>query len=284
MTYSAQDQLTTPAKERSELWRTGLGIFALAVGSMALTALWIMVVPLLNLSGQPGATPVGMLWLLGSFLCPMATLWVVVRLLHKRGMMSLLGDPALARRQFLKVLPIPVAALGLTLILPAPEGFDLVANLDLPTWLIFLLPGLALLVVQVSAEEFVFRGYLQSQLAARFSSPLFWMVVPSVVFGLLHLSPSAGDNRWIIVAVTVMFGLVLADLTARAGTLGPAIVLHLVNNFGALILVGAAGEMQGLLLYVMPIDMGDPIIRPILAFEAALILVVWLGARVALRR
>ena len=50
-----------------------------------------------------------------------------------------------------------------------------------------LLPlGIAGLFCQVFAEEVAFRGYLQTQLAARFTSPVIWMSLPALGFGLLQ--------------------------------------------------------------------------------------------------
>jgi membrane protease YdiL (CAAX protease family) len=288
MNYEAQDILTERARPRAELWRTGSGIVILVAGTLILTAIWVLAVPLFGLSGRgaagPGGTAPGMIWILGSFLCPLAMLAVVMRGLHGRSLWSLVGPGGLAWQQFLRVLPVAGGVLALALLLPSPAGYEPVVNLPVSSWLVWLVPALALLVVQVGTEELVFRGYLQSQLAARVRSPLVWLVLPSVVFAVLHLDPAAGANRWLVVAITGLFALSVADLTARAGTLGPAMAMHLVNNFGSLMLVGAQGPMQGLALYVMPLDMADTVLRPVLLVEALLITIAWLGARLALRR
>ena len=75
-----------------------------------------------------------------------------------------------------------------------------------------------------------------------------------------------------------------ADLTARCGTLGPALAMHLVNNIGSLLLIGTLGDMQGLALYVVPTGLSDPNLMPFLVLDAMLILIAWLGARIVLRR
>lgn len=276
--------LAGPARERSEIWRTAVGVLALAVGSVILTAVWLSVVPALaDTPFVDGTTPTGMLWILSSFLCPLATLALVMRLLHKRHLLSLGGLRWTAISQFTRVMAAQLAVLALALLLPSPGGQEPVANLSMNVWLTWLVPAICLLVVQVSVEELMFRGYLQSQLAARFSSPLIWLVMPAVLFAVLHLDPTAGDNRWPVVAVTLLFALAAGDLTARSGTLGPALAIHLVNNFGALMLVGAKGPMQGLSLYVLPVDMADPSLMPAFIAEALLILISWLAARIVLK-
>lgn len=284
MTYDAQDILTERARPRAEAWRTAVGIALLATGTLALTALWVAVVPFFGIRGiEPGTTPAGMIWILSSFLCPMLTLWLVMQLLHHRSLLSLVGPLGPAVYQFGRVLMVQAAVLTLALILPSPQGMEPVAHLAFSRWLVWLGPAVVLLMVQIGAEELIFRGYLQSQLAARVRSPIVWLGLPAVLFALLHVDPSAGDNKWGVVGVTLLFALAAGDLTARTGTLGPALAMHLSNNFGALMLVGAKGPMQGLALYLMPVDMADPSLAPMLALEALLILVSWLGARIVLR-
>lgn len=285
MTYDAQKILSEQARPRVEIWRTLVGLAILATGTLALTTVWLFFVPVTQGRGTGiGGTPEGMLWLLSTFLCPLAVLGIVMHLLHRRRLFSLVGPRDRFRRQFFRVLIVQLAVLGLALIMPSPAGQAPVPNLSVAVWVQWLVPALALLVVQVGIEELVFRGYLQSQLAARVRSPLIWLVAPAVVFAVLHLDPMAGANRWQVVGITFLFALVAGDLTARSGTLGPAFAIHLVNNIGALVIVAAKGPMQGLALYVLPVDLSDPSLGLTFLAEAILILISWLGARLVLRR
>src|SRR5690606_23395048 len=122
-------------------------------------------------------------------------------------------------------------------------------------WLLLLPLSLTAVLVQTSAEEILFRGYIQQQLAARFASPLIWMVAPAVIFGLLHYRPDAGANGGLIMLWAAGFALAAADLTARAGTLGPAIALHFMSNTSALLILSAEGTLSGLALFRLQIDM-----------------------------
>jgi membrane protease YdiL (CAAX protease family) len=141
-------------------------------------------------------------------------------------------------------------------------------------------------MVQVASEEILFRGYIQQALAARFSSPLFWMLIPAVLFGFGHYLPGqAGGNAWMIALWATIFGVLMADLTARAGTLGPAIALHLVNNVTAILIVSVPDSLSGLSLATTPYSLseaGD--MRGWLLIDFALMFVSWLAARVAIRR
>ncbi|MFC6636344.1 CPBP family intramembrane glutamic endopeptidase [Sulfitobacter sediminilitoris] len=141
-------------------------------------------------------------------------------------------------------------------------------------------------LVQVSAEEIVFRGYVQQQLAARFKSPMIWMVLPSVLFALGHYLPdTAGENALIIAIWAGVFGILMADLTARSGSLGPAIAVHFWNNVSAMLIVSLPDELSGLALYLSPFSMEDTeALQAWLPVDFAMMFVLWLAARVAIRR
>lgn len=289
MHYEPQKTLTRPAQERAELWRTGVGLLAIAVLSLIVATIWIITqTALADRLGveffHPGASPFGLVWTLSTFLCPTIALMIVLRVLHRRGILSLIGPLDLAREQFVKVFLVQAGVIALALILPTPGGASVTANLSLGVWLSWLPLALAMLAIQIGVEELIFRGYLQSQLAARLRHPAFWIGLPAVLFAVLHLDPSAGGNRWLVVGVTFAFALAAGDITARAGTLGPALAMHFVNNFASLMLVGAAEQMQGMALYIIPVDMSDPSLWSSFLLEGLLILISWLGARIVLRR
>ena len=159
-----------------------------------------------------------------SALLVIATLWglalgamVATPLLHRRSAWTLFGPwPPLRRHFLLAALVTGALILASALI---PYGFEATPNTDLALWLSFLPLSLVIILGQTGAEELFFRGYLQQQLAARFASPLVWMLLPSALFGMAHFDPSNGPLvSWLIVAATGLFGLLAADLTARTGT------------------------------------------------------------------
>ena len=159
-------------------------------------------------------------------------------------------------------------------------------NLAFGTWLLLLPLSLLAVLVQVSAEEIVFRGYVQQQLAARFKSPLIWMVLPSILFAAGHYLPEmTGDNALLIAIWAGVFGILMADLTARSGSLGPAIAVHFWNNASAMLIVSLPDELSGLALYHTPFTMSDTAtMRGWLWVDLCMILVLWLAARLAIRR
>jgi len=232
------------------------------------------------------ATPGTMFFTLSSFILMIATLWLVLKLIHQRSLLGLFGRGRNFRRQFGRVCIYLLGLQILLFMLPATDDVPLSAALDIHKWVLFLPFALSALLLQVTAEELVFRGYIQSQLAARFSHPLIWIGLPSFLFGILHYDPViAGGNAWVIVVILGLFAASAADLTARSGTLGPAISLHLFNNISALLIAAPAGNYSGLALYTYPLSsISDSNSGMVFALNFMIVLISWLVARLALRR
>jgi membrane protease YdiL (CAAX protease family) len=231
------------------------------------------------------STPAGVLINLLTFGLLIVALAVVVRVVHRRDLGTLIGPVPLAVRQFGRALAAMVLLYGAVALIPMPDGVAPTGNLAIGTWALFLLPALFALFLQVFAEDLIFRGYLQSQLAARFASPIIWLVVPSVAFALLHFdATSYGGNVWVVVVWAATFGIVAGDLTARFGTLGPATALHFINNFSAILIAAPDGMFDGLALYSYPFAIDDT--RAITAMMPVDLLVLfcgWLAIRLSLR-
>ena len=235
---------------------------------------------------ETASNPQGVLINLFVFGLLIVALGLTLRIVHRRGLSSIIGPRALALRQFTRAMGVMLLLYGALLFLPMPEGLEPVANLPASQWLMLLPLALTGLFLQVFAEELVFRGYLQSQLAARFASPLVWMVLPSVSFAMLHYDPiSFGANAWVVVAWAAAFGLAAADLTARSGTLGPATALHFINNFSAIMIAAPRGQFDGLALYAYPftVDNADAL-WAMMPLDLLILVCGWLAIRLSLRR
>ncbi|MEM8728638.1 MAG: CPBP family intramembrane glutamic endopeptidase [Pseudomonadota bacterium] len=294
--WAAHQAFVQPARLRPEVWRVVLGVFLIiAVGTALNTTLGIVLSTMApdfwhtDVTGPegPGHSPGALLLLLltfGFFTCGAVA---AAGLVHRRGWLSLIGPLRPAMAQF-RAVALTVIALGavIALLPPYSTGLNLEPNLAFGTWVALLPLSLVALMVQVSAEEILFRGYLQQQLAARFASPWIWIGVPSLLFAAGHYVPSeTGENALWIAVWAALFGALMADLTARAGTLGPAIAVHFVNNMVALLLVSVSDSMGGLALFISPTAASDPaLVRAWLPVDFAMMLVSWLAARLALRR
>ena len=180
---------------------------------------------------------------------------LAARHLHGRAPRDLLGrlDP----EAFRVGVGAAVLAGGLPILLWGwPPGAE--ASLPPAAWALWLLPALLALGVQTGAEEVFFRGYLQTQLAARFDAPWVWMALPSAYFALLHVDTARlletgalPPEQWEYLLWAFAFGLFAADLARVTGGLAAPWGWHLgVNVWPALIL--GAPEGGDLALYVLP--------------------------------
>ncbi|KRS13871.1 CAAX protease [Roseovarius atlanticus] len=293
--YRPHEALVAPARRTASLVRLVLGGVMLSVLFLstifAASALLNLVLPGAPLDDTAaalanGGTPYGVLANLYIFGFIILALAITGRAVHDRPLPSFVGDWPRARQHFGRVCLYMVGLhLALSILLPATPDLTPEANLAPSSWLAFLPLALPAILVQTGAEELVFRGYLQSQLAARFANPRIWIIVPAILFGLLHYDPVInGDATWLIVGWATLFGIAAADLTARTGTIGAALGLHFVNNFFAILVAAPAGNFDGLALYTYPFALGDTDALWVWApLDLMLLLVSWLTARLALR-
>lgn len=293
--YRPHEGYIAAARPRAQLWRLVPGAlviiffyltpvvgasvyFALTLGPDLAQAMQARVVA--------GTLPGPMLIVLYSFAGLALGTMAAVRLVHRRGAGSLFGpSPRATVRNFLAVL-LPLAALNLLAAAQALGNSNLKPGLtfiDFLGYLPFALPGI---LIQTGAEELVFRGYLQQQLAARFRTPLIWMGIPSALFAAGHYLPDAfGRNALAIVLWAFLFGCLAADLTARTGNIGAALALHATNNASAMLIIGLDGNLDGLALWTADVDMtASGAFSLLLATDFLMLLSVWLVARIALRR
>lgn len=290
--YEAHQSLVAPARASSSLPRLFVGLTVLVIAVMAFNLALVQLLETLpawerlQFELVTGDTARALLITLFSFALPAASLWVVVRLVHDRSFTSLIGPIGFAVRDFFRVFRVVLVLVAIVLVIPAPVGQQPQMHLGFAVWLPLVVPALLAVFLQVATEELIFRGYLQSQLAARFAHPVVWMVIPSVIFGFLHLNPeSYGENASLIALWAVAFGIVAADLTARSGSLGPAIALHFVNNVVAIMIVAMQHHWDGLALLHMPYGPQDTDhVRAALILEGPILLCFWLAARIAIRR
>lgn len=306
--YPALDGFVAPARDRAQIWRLLVGlivavlIYILIMLAIIAAAVWIAAPPdfladIANWDGvgpNPierevqlllnGQSPTQVLVILSTFGGMLLGAMAAAYWLHGRGFVSLTGPlPKLFRHFGLAVLiTVPFFAVSFFI----PPTLMLEPMTETSVWLTFLPMAIAMIALQTGAEEFLFRGYLQSQLAARFKSPLVWMLLPSVLFGLGHLSPDQfGDSAWVVVGVTTAVGLFAADLTARTGSLGAAWGFHFANNVVAILIVSLEGPLAGLSLWVIPSTAVPPeAMNAALLRDLAVITVIWLAIRQIIRR
>ena len=293
MSYDPYEALIAPARAKASLLRLILGLVITTLLYMLLLSLSWQV--LLSVMGEawfeqtlqvPGpSSPSQMFVMLGSFGFLTAAVSFTVWSLHHHSPLLLIGDFARAKAQFFRTM-IRLFALATVVAVITSNSSTVVQNLPLSQWLGLLPLSLAFLLIQVSAEELVFRGYLQSQLAALGLHRIVWIVIPSAIFGLLHYDPAVmgAAAPWMVLSTT-LFGVIAADLTARSGTLGPAIAFHFVWNFYSIIFCGFSDYLGGLALFSYDFSITDEErLISLVPYDAAFLLLAYLTMRIALRR
>lgn len=118
---------------------------------------------------------------------------------------------------------------GLTFIDPeaGQEILRRFAAHDATSWIILASLGLIVFTIQSGAEEVIFRGYLQPYLAAWMNSRFLALLLATMIFTVLHLGEI---STWGIASVALL-GLTLGVAAMRAGTIAPAVGLHIANNW-----------------------------------------------------
>lgn len=291
--YRPHRAFVAPALAKTQLWRVLLVIVGFEV--VFESTPFIFTAPGADMAfGRTRVTPLDTLLEFAAFAIPCAALLFLIRLLHQRGLRSLTGPRDAVWRDMRRV------AIAVSLAMLVPEIMRVTGDWDyffytrpLAAWLTLIPFALVALLIQVGTEELYFRGYLQQQLAARSQSPLVWMLGPSLFFGLAHFINGTTPLEGLVWAIwAACLGLACADLTARTGNLGAAIGLHLANNGFAILVTGVMDwPASGLALFLYPwqdpltFDAYTPLIAGFELLHAlTALLVMWLAARVALRR
>ena len=290
------DRYVDPARRRPALWRLIVGIILMtaiyAIGAaLVIVAGWAILGATSDVIGfaesvASAGDPASVALLLATFLPMALAAMIVVRWLHKRPAASLFGPRVRVLRDFGKAAGIVALIYGGLTIVGLLFVVDVEPNLSLATWLSWLPILLLGLVIQTGAEELVFRGYLQQQLAARFVSPMIWLVIPAVLFGLVHYDPvTAGANLWYVLAGVTIFGLIAGDLTAKTGSLGAAWGFHFANNAFAMLIVATQGSIDGAALFRTPYTLAEAEgFGGLIIIDALVMILAWWLVRRAVSR
>lgn len=264
---TAFERYVASGGRRTGFWRVLLGIALIGAFWVAGTMAVIFVWGALNVArygpdeardrvgeiaagGDPETVAVMLLTFLGMWL----GVFLAVRLLHAQPFSTLFApDGGVRGSDLLKGLLVSAVFVGATVPVGMAIADPTATTLPAGQWLAFAAALLALVFVQATAEELVFRGYLLQQLALRSRNPLVWAVIPSALFGALHWANApTGEVAAYYVAATFLIGLALAALVRRTGNLWAAIGVHVGFNVFGLTIVGSEGVLSGAQLFLFP--------------------------------
>ena len=285
MSYARFRPMIESASVRPELWRLVAGL----VTVLAITIAWSVGL-FTTVAAVTGGASSG---LFGTADSPLATLvflllivglgigtWGAARLWQRRGLGALIGRGARTLRDFALAALLTWTVAGVAWAVTLPFAVPLAQNMPFDQWLGWLPVALVAILLQTGSEEVLFRGYLQSQLAARFRATWVWLIVPSLMFGALHYLPGESMGPGLIyVASTTLFGVIAADLTARTGSIGAAWGLHFANNCLAILVIVYVGAASGLGLYSAgPIEEALSL-SPVLILDVVVLVGLWVVIR-----
>jgi len=269
-TQDYQDALR-PHFSGSRLWMLPIGLGLATLAQILAVIVLFPLVAMIAFSDMPTEQAIARISALGSrpalyaffatFTGPLLATALWARWVHKIPFARLLGvSRGLILRDFLAGVSVILVVAGAGIV--AALQFQLfLPNIPFLAWLPWLVPTMAFIFVQVFAEELVFRGYLQPALAARFRSPVIWLILPALLFGALHWQPGTfGSNAPLVVAAATLMGIVTGHVTARTGNISAALGLHFMNNCVGMLLVAVQGDLSVLSLYLHPVTPSDEIL------------------------
>ena len=132
---------------------------------------------------------------------------------------------------------LAIARLLVPFLDPQQEDVTNELGVDEPTALSAIFAGILIVIVAPLAEEMFFRGFVYAGLR-RAVSLLPAATISGMIWGSLHL---ASGNVGVAIQLSV-FGVILAWLYERSGTLWAPILAHLINNAIAFTLLMAGVE------------------------------------------
>lgn len=197
--------------------------------------------------------------LLLPFAVGVAGLWLVVRKLHERSMLSIIStrptmDWSRVRFAFVLWSCIVLIFFGIEYVLH-PENYRW--NFDPYPFAGMLIIAVLLVPLQTTLEELLFRGYLLQGFSKIVPRPWFAWLMTSIIFGLLHIyNPEIAKMGYGLLAFYIGTGMFWGLLTLMDDGNELAIGFHAANNLVAAILVTA--DWTAFQTNSLFIDVSDP--------------------------
>lgn len=145
-----------------------------------------------------------------------------------------------------------------TLLTAAPDEYEF--RFNLAAFIPLLLIILIMMPFQTSIEEILFRGYL-AQGVARWTKSRWWaLIIPSVLFALMHVAnPEVKEyGFWLAMPNYLIMGLLLGLISILDDGIELALGIHFINNaLSALLVTHKASALQTDALFLLE-DM-DPV-------------------------
>ena len=176
-----------------------------------------------------------------SFPAAFVGLFFVVKYLHKQTMISIATSrPKLDWKRiwftfiFWGVLTSGLVALDYFYL--SPENYEF--NFEMKRFAILIVIAVALVPIQTSLEEYIFRGYLMQGFGTLAKNRWFPLLMTSIIFGGLHIAnPEVGKLGYSIMIFYIGTGLFWGIMTLMDEGIELALGFHAANNLFTALLV-----------------------------------------------
>lgn len=175
-----------------------------------------------------------------SFVAGMIGLYLVVKFLHKQTFLSVTTARKKVdwKRIWFAFLFWGILSSGLVLLDYYMSPEDYVFNFQVERFAILAVIAIALIPIQTSLEEYIFRGYLMQGFGMLAKNRWFPLLMTSVIFGGLHMfNPEVKMLGYSIMVYYIGTGLFLGILTLMDDGMELALGFHAANNLFTALLV-----------------------------------------------
>ncbi len=236
---------------RTEFWRYILGFIIIAVfyfiGQAPITLAWVAKLGIEELQNTAQDqlyfifdSNTTLFLMLLMFVITLFGIILVVKKVHKQDFVSLVTSRKKVdwKRAFFSfgLLAIFVCVTTFIGYKTSPQDFEW--NFNLPKFLGLFVIAIALLPIQTSVEELIFRGYLMQGLAKFLNNRFFPLMLTSIIFGAMHLAnPEVRELGYITMVFYIGTGLFLGIITLMDEGMELALGFHAANNLITALLV-----------------------------------------------
>ena len=177
---------------------------------------------------------------LSPFVFLLGLLFLLVRNLHKRSVLSL--TTSRNKVDFKRILfsfsVVVLLTLTVFIVTYCNDNSNIEWNFNPLKFSILLLISLLLFPFQIGLEEYLFRGYLMQQIGIIVKNRWFPLLLTSVVFGLFHsANPEVAQMGFGVMFFYIGTGFLLGIMTLMDESLELALGFHLGNNLMAALLI-----------------------------------------------
>ncbi len=177
---------------------------------------------------------------LSPFVFLLVMLFLMVRVLHKRSVLSLTTsrnqiDYKRILFSFSLVVFFTVVVFVITYFI---DNSNIIWNFNLKKFAVLFVISLLMFPFQIGFEEYLFRGYLMQQIGILVHNRWFPLLITSVVFGLFHsANPEVAKMGFGVMVFYIGTGFFLGIITLMDESLELALGFHLGNNLMSALLI-----------------------------------------------